>query len=94
MNESQNNRLQEIIDHGYEFKFGDYIGKAFSLFGKNVGGFMLFMFLFFMILLVCNLIPFLGMIGQILIPVPLLAGVYIVGNKLDKGEPTEFGDFF
>ncbi|MCB0560970.1 MAG: hypothetical protein H6573_06260 [Lewinellaceae bacterium] len=95
MNENQEKKLQEILDYGYEFHFGEYISKGFELFQKNAGGFIGFAFVAGLIVMVASLIPFIGSIasGFFLSPA-LTVGAYLVANKLDKGERTEFADFF
>ena len=95
MNENQERKLQEVLEYGYEFHFGEYISKGFELFQKNAGGFIGFAFVAGLVVLVAGLIPIIGSIasGFFLSPA-LTVGAYLVANKLDKGERTEFSDFF
>ncbi len=94
MNESQRIRLQELIDHGYEFNFGDYIGKGFDIFKENILGFAGYFFVYFMIIMIGSFIPIVGSLAVSLISLPLLGGIYIVANKIEKNTEHEFGDFF
>lgn len=95
MNENQQKKLQEVLDYGYQFRFGAYIGKGFELFQRNAGGFIGFAFVAGLIIVVVSLIPIIGSIasGFFLSPA-LLVGAYLVAHKLNKGESTEFSDFF
>ena len=94
MNESKRMRLQELIDHGYEFNFGDYISKGFDIFKENILGFAGYFFVYFLIMMAGSFIPILGSIAVSLISIPLLVGIYIVANKIERNEHNEFGDFF
>lgn len=95
MNENQQKKLQEVLDYGYQFRFGDYLSKGFELFQKNVGGFIGYAFVAGMIIMVCNFIPIIGPIaGGFFLSPALTVGAYLVAHKLNKGESTEFGDFF
>jgi hypothetical protein len=88
-------KIDRIINEGSEFKFGDYISRGFEIFQKNMGGFIGFAFLFFLISIVIGLIPILGSIANSLFIGPaLMAGGYLVAHKVDRGESTEFSDFF
>ncbi len=95
MNETQQKKLQEVLDYGYQFRFGDYISKGFELFQKNAGGFIGFSFVAGLIIVVVSLIPILGSIASSFFLTPaLMVGAYLVAHQLNKGEHTEFGDFF
>lgn len=95
MSENQKAKIDQIINQGYEFKFGDYISRGFDILKKNLGGFILFTLLFLIISMVVGLIPFIGFIANTFFITPALtAGMFWVANKVWKGETTEFGDFF
>ncbi len=95
MDEKRTTRIQQLIQDGYEFRFGDYIGKGFDLFKKNMGGFILFTVVFIVVYVVINFIPVIGAIANALIISPvLLVGAYLVAHKVDEGQATEFSDFF
>jgi len=87
-------KIQQIIDGNYEFRFGDYISRGFTLMGRNPGGFIGFFLIFILISLVLTVIPILGTLISLVISPALSIGPYIVANKVDREEPTEFGDFF
>lgn len=88
-------KFMELEEKGYEFKFGEYISRGFELFKANIGGFILFTLLYFVISAVAGLIPFVGgLISTIVLQPALIAGYFVVGKKIHHGEPYEFNDFF
>lgn len=88
-------RVQQAIDRGYEFDFGDYISKGISLVIKNAGLFLAYSFIFFLITFVINIIPLIGMILFYLVLAPCLgAGYLIAARRADEGRALEFSDFF
>ncbi len=87
-------KVSELIAGGYQFDMGKYISEGWDLFQKNAGAFIGFTALVLVITGVFAFIPFIGSVGQMLLVVPLNAGFYIVAGKINRGEHTEFGDFF
>ena len=55
-----------------------------------MGLFIVYTIVTIVITAAASLIPF----GSLLVTGPLMAGFYIVANKISKGEPYEFGTFF
>ena len=95
MNEDQKIKIEQIIQEGYDFKFGDYISRGFEIVQKNWGGFIGYTILFFLLTMVISVIPFVGPIANTFFISPALTvGFYLVANKIWKGQNTEFGDFF
>ncbi len=95
MNQLKSEQLQQLIDNGYDFRFGEYISRGFDLFKKNIGGFAGFTAVFLLIAFVSNIIPLIGGLAFSLVLSPaLVVGYYLVAHKLEKGEVTAFGDFF
>lgn len=88
--DARQQRLQQVIDEGYGFRLGQYINKGFEIFGKNAGAFIGFTFVYFIIVGLSGLIPF----GSLIVAPPLSAGFFLVARKVNKGEQTEFNDFF
>jgi uncharacterized membrane protein len=87
-------KVEGLIKNGYEFKMGEYISKGFDIFKKDIGGFIGFTLIYFLINLVLAFIPFLGSLASIAISAPLSVGYAIVARKISRGETHEFGDFF
>lgn len=98
-------RVQQILDDGFDFSIGDCLTEAFDIFKQNVGGFLGFTVL----LIGLNLLPNLmesssdttGLImSGILniavgfISIPLGVGPALVAKKIYHKEPYEFNDFF
>lgn len=87
-------KIQQIIDEGYNFDFSEYISRGFSLMGRNPGGFIGFLIVSSLIGLVIGAVPIVGFLIGLVVNPALAIGYYVVADKLDRDEPTEFGDFF
>lgn len=83
-------RAQELFNKGYNTDIGEYIRQGFRIFEKDVGNFIGYTALYFIISIVAGIIPF----GSLLVAGPLTAGFFIVARKIRKGEAYEFGTFF
>jgi hypothetical protein len=83
-------RAQELFSKGYNTDIGEYIRKGFHIFEKDMGSFIGYTVLFFVITTVASVVPF----GPVLVSGPMSAGFFIVARKIRKGEPYEFGTFF
>ncbi|MEM6802664.1 MAG: hypothetical protein AAF696_14745 [Bacteroidota bacterium] len=96
---------QPLIQEGYDFNLGRYLRRGWDIFTSNSGGFIGYVFIFFLILFAMNLliaelnfnstvIAFvLGQIGS-LITASLAAGFIIVAHKVSKEKEHDFGSFF
>jgi hypothetical protein len=87
-------RLENVLDNGYDFQLGNYISRGFNIFGKNAGMFIGYLFIYFCITFALALIPILGQIASGLISSSLIAGYFIVADKTDRGENAQFSNFF
>lgn len=85
--------LNDILMYGYETHTTTYISKGYEIFKKNVGGFIGFIILAFLIRMVATFIPSIGSIASIFL-IPLYIGVNVVAKKIDQNEQYEFGNFF
>ncbi len=95
MSEDQRERIERIIENGYNFNLGSYVSQGFDLLKKNLGGFILFTVLFFAISVIVSMVPVIGaFIGSLVVTPVLTVGFYLVARKIDLGETTELGDFF
>ena len=83
-------RAQELINRGFGTDVGGYISKGMQIFQQDVGHFIAYTLLYFLILGASAFIPF----GSLLLTGPMTAGFYIVARKIHKGEAYEFGTFF
>ncbi|MBK9015634.1 MAG: hypothetical protein IPM82_17065 [Saprospiraceae bacterium] len=88
-------KIDRIIGEGINFKFSDYISRGFEIFQKDMGSFIGFTVIYFVLSMVISFIPIVGNIANQLVVSPaLIVGLYLFANKLDKGERPEFGTFF
>lgn len=83
-------RAEELIAQGYNTDAGKYISKGYSIFEKDMGKFIGYTALYFLITSASSFIPF----GPIFITGPLTAGFFLVARKINKNESYDFGDFW
>ncbi len=88
------NKIETLLNDNYEFNFGQYIGDAFTVAGKYVGGFIGYTIIYFIISSALSNIPYLGTIASTLISYCLLVGFYIIAHRIRRNETFEFGNFF
>ncbi|MEM8527034.1 MAG: hypothetical protein AAGG68_20510 [Bacteroidota bacterium] len=82
--------LERLATKGYQFYFSDYISKGIDIFKKDIGGFVGFTFLFFLMSSLASTIPF----GSTLVTPVLMAGLYVVCRNIISNQHHEFGEFF
>ncbi len=88
-------KVDKIIEGADDFRLGSYLGQGFELFQKDIGGFAVFTLIFIVVSMVVGFIPFIGSLANsFLIGPAMTAGIYLVARRLDKGEATEFGQYF
>ena len=73
---------------------GSYLKAGWGLFKQYPGGFAGFCLLYFVLQVVLNAIPYLGVVTSMAVSTPLLMGNFIVSAKLLQGQAPEFRDFF
>ena len=93
MKDSTKNRIQEIIQNGYNFNFGDYISEGFNIMNKNVGSFIAFFLIYAFLSLFSQALGALSIFSTFILT-PIMLGLYLVAHKVQTGKPHEFGDFF
>lgn len=82
--------IEHKIENGYQFKLGDYISKGFNLFSKE---WVLFS-VYGLVATILLLLSFLTIVGVLFIGAPLMLGFCVAAEKVDRGEPLSFSDFF
>lgn len=88
-------KMERLIEQGYEFRLGDYISEGFSIMQKQMGLFVGFTIVFFLIVMGAQIVPVVGPIASsFFLSPPLVAGFYLVSHKIKLGEPITFNDFF
>ena len=87
--------IQRLIDNGYRFKFGDYIGDAFDIVKQEIGPFAGFTVIFIIAQSIGSAIPVVGDLAISLFVTPcMMAGLYLYARRVDERRPREFGTFF
>ncbi|MFN8260591.1 MAG: hypothetical protein U0X41_06570 [Chitinophagales bacterium] len=89
LNNKEGKSLSALLMNGYETNSVEYIKKGFELFKMNVGGFIGFILLAFLLRMAGNFIPFAS-----IFLIPLSMGMYVLAKKIDKNEPYQFSNFF
>ncbi|WNJ18976.1 hypothetical protein [Pontibacter sp. G13] len=88
--EQSSHNYDDIIEHGYEFKFEHYFTRGWELFTQNAGNLYAWMFVGLLIVMVSAIIP-----PLLLWTVPAFsAAFYLYLNKAANGEKPVFNDFF
>lgn len=88
------NDLNAVAQNDYNVDMGRFLSRGWEIFQRNIGGFIGFFVLTFLISLVLSYIPLIGAIVNLITSGPLNAGFYFVTFLLMKGRSSEFGDFF
>lgn len=86
--------LESVLAEGFEFKLGEYINKGFRLFGEEAGMYIAFLLVMFAVSFVLALIPILGLVANLLVGAPLMAGWFHFAQRQYHGVPRSFGNFF
>jgi len=94
MDPTKKQRLQRIIEEGYEFRFGEYVEAGFQIWKKNIAGFTGYAAVTLILIGFMGFIPIIGQLASLLLSPPLLVGFYIVAHRLHRGEAAEFREFF
>ena len=80
----QDEKIQDLIQNGYEFDIGYYLSKGYEIFKENFGNFIGYTVLYLLIVIIGGSIPGIGIIVSVVLPAPLVAGFYIVARKINK----------
>jgi hypothetical protein len=83
-------RADDLISRGYNTDAGKYIGEGYHIFEKDMGKFIGFTALYFLITTASSFVPF----GPVFLSGPLTAGFFIVARKIKKNESYDFGTFW
>ncbi|MEM1325801.1 MAG: hypothetical protein AAGI23_07605 [Bacteroidota bacterium] len=82
--------LVRLAEEGYDFHLSDYISKGVDFFKQDIGGFVSYTLLFFLISMAAGFVPF----GSVLVGPPLAMGWAIVCYHILKDKHTQFNEFF
>lgn len=83
-------RADDLIARGYNTDAGKYIGEGYHIFEKDMGKFIGYTALYFLIMAASSAVPF----GPVFLSGPLTAGFLIVARKINKNESYDFGTFW
>lgn len=88
-------KLQNHLGNGYEVKIGDYISRGYEIFKANMGAYIGYTVLYFLITTVVNMIPLLNIISSLVISPCLMFGFHLVSKQISQENtiPT-FNTFF
>jgi hypothetical protein len=86
--------INEILQRPYTVNISQYLNRATDLFGRKAGELIGFTFLYFIISIAVQQIPYIGPILGGFVAAVLLAGYYFFAFKWMRGQEPEFGDFF
>jgi hypothetical protein len=85
-------KFKHLTTNGYQFEMGKYISDGWKLFSKGAGSFIGFTVLYFIIIFIVNLLPFVSIVSGFLQTILLAGYVLFCRNLLSNRE--EFGNFF
>lgn len=87
--------LDTVLQSGFEFKLGDYIGSGFRMFGNDAGMYILAFLLFIIASFLIGLVPVVGNLAMNLVISPaLVAGFYLYARRHQKNLDKSFNNFF
>lgn len=82
MNASTQKKINQLIEEGYEFEFGDYISKGWQLLSDNAGSFIGYTLIVVLISIVGLIIPVIGWLALIFLVGPaLFAGYFYMAKE-------------
>ncbi len=84
------NKIDDLIENGFALKVSEYISGGFQMVKDNLGPFIGFTVLMFIINSAAGMVPF----GAVAVGAPLSAGLFIAANKVSRGYELQFADFF
>lgn len=90
----QKNKIEKLIENGYEFRFEQYLSQGWDTFRKSPLQLILYTLILVGVSVVLSYIPKLGEVVSFFISPVLAAGFYVGIKKLDETGHVEIGDFF
>jgi hypothetical protein len=90
MEEVSQNKIDDLIENGYALRVSDYISGGFQMVKDNLGLFVGYTLITFIINGFAAVVPF----GALAVSAPLTAGFFLAANKINNGYELEFADFF
>lgn len=90
MNKIDSLTVESRIKDGYNFDFGKYISDGFNIFSKE----WLMFSLYALVSTILLTISLFTVVGFVLILYPTMLGFSVAAEKVERGVPIEFNDFF
>ncbi|MEZ5057097.1 MAG: BPSS1780 family membrane protein [Saprospiraceae bacterium] len=87
-------KLNTILNEGFSIGMGDKISDGFKLLNKNMANFVVFTLIYFAIVFLASMIPFLGQLVSIIIVPPLTVGFFLAARKTELEGNAEINYFF
>jgi hypothetical protein len=88
-------KLQNSINNGYTVNIGNYFSRGYDIMKQNMGGYIGFALIAFLLSFVANIIPLVNFIAGILITPCLFFGFHLVSYSISaKREIPPFNEFF
>ena len=84
------NKIDDLIDNGYHLRVSEYISGGIQMVKENLGVFVGFTLITFIINSIAGMIPF----ASLAVSAPLTAGFFLAANRLSEGYEVDFSDFF
>lgn len=90
MNIIPTGKVQDLLDHGFNFERSFYFSEGLELFKKDAGQFSGYGFLYCILAVIAAYVPF----GSLLLTPSLTVGFTLGAHKVSRREPLDFGVFF
>lgn len=88
-------KLQNHLSTGYEVKIGNYISRGYEIFKANMGAYIGYTVLYFLITSVVNFIPLVNILGSLIISPCLVFGFHLVSKHISQENALPpFNTFF
>jgi len=81
---------EEILENGYQLSIGDSISEGYDLFKEELGSFVGYTVVLFVLLSAASFIP----LVNLLLTGPLMAGYFIMAHQIKTRNNTDFSIFF
>jgi hypothetical protein len=88
-------KLQNSINNGYNVEIGNYFSRGYEIMKQNMGGYIGYILIMGLIVLVANFLPFINLIVGILVTPCLAFGFHLVSHAISvKRQIPPFNEFF
>lgn len=85
---------EELLQRDYDVEIGDCISQSWEAFKRNAGLVIGASVVAYLVLIVCNVIPFVAWLVSMIVSGPLMGGLWLFYIKNVRTEEVRFGDAF